>query len=270
MPNWALCDGVYGEDNRFETRDVSSKYQKVARSVAAMINKADLENYLSNAQFDLSSTLGHQRELCTDEKFYHQPSLAECTGFLISPNELLTAGHCIEFNDDPCADFTWVFDYKKNTSSDIYFSESEVVGCKSIKKLDFDPTDDKDYAIIELEKSLDRPFLKPYLGRIQTGDKVFSVGHPNGLPQKVVLAGEILSLEKSFFGFVNKIYNNLDLFHGNSGSPIMHEATGTVLGLAIRGEDDYHRSNTCFSVTVYSEKPTLSEIAMPIGKVSGF
>ena len=50
-------------------------------------------------------------KLCKNEKFLNQPSGANCTGFLIAEDKLLTAGHCVSFDSD-CEEFYWVFDLK--------------------------------------------------------------------------------------------------------------------------------------------------------------
>lgn len=266
--NIVIADGVYGEDDRTEVMNSSELLQELAKSVGFMMNKEKYSSFLQAGLIVPEITFQNERKLCADEKFAEQPSLEGCTGFLIAPNLLLTAGHCVAFESYPCEDFVWVFDYKKNKVQDAFLNEAEFAYCKEVKALGFDPLKKMDYAIIELTENLDRPTLKLSQKTPRQGDRLVTIGHPNGLPQKVTDNGFVLNVDKNFFG--NKVFqivHNLDLFTGNSGSPIIDERSGEVIAIATSGEEDFELDGNCNRVKTYIMKPDLAEVAMSVSQI---
>lgn len=95
-------DVVYGEDGRSEPYDRPNFYDE-SRSVAAQINKS---------HFGIESLIGyniigptHAKDyyLCMGEKFAEQPVIANCSGALVAPDVIMTAGHCLQTEAD-CKD----------------------------------------------------------------------------------------------------------------------------------------------------------------------
>ena len=66
--------------------------------------------------------------LCESERFSDQPQLGDCSGFLISSNKILTAGHCA-FSKYDCANFSWVFNFVEGRTT---LNKDEVYKCKRI------------------------------------------------------------------------------------------------------------------------------------------
>mgnify|MGYP000991441954 CR=1 FL=1 len=60
-----------------------------------------------------------KRGVCTSERFYAQPTSANCSGFLVGKNKLVTAGHCVKTKKD-CKENYWVFGYKMNNFQYIF------------------------------------------------------------------------------------------------------------------------------------------------------
>jgi len=241
---------IYGLDNRVAIEKAPTFWQDRASNVGALIRS----NKLKGAQALVSQNNGETNSLCRDEKFYREPVISECSGFLIAPDTLVTAGHCYRGMDYPyandeqavCNDFVWSFDYTEvEFDSKRRVNVKEVYRCKEVVKVEFDFA--SDFAVIKLER--------PVSGRVglkttdlSTQGSLTLIGHPGGLPKKISSGGNILKEEPGS----NIIYGAINSFHGSSGSPVFNEA-GEVLGLVISGKEDYYfdrkqfcqRINTC-------------------------
>lgn len=221
--------GVYGDDDRVDTDDSTNEdYKKLAKGVAAQIRK----NRIGPLGELLGSTLKEKANLCDGQRFGDQLSIANCSGFLVDDDLLVTAGHCMESQND-CDDFSWVFDFKKNMTS---VDSSQVYGCKEIVSQVLDDETGLDYAVIKLSRKVsDREPLRFRLqGEIALNTPLVVIGHPSGLPQKIADNAKVRKNN-------NKRYfvANLDTFGGNSGSPVFNTQTLEVEGILVRGDVDY-------------------------------
>jgi S1-C subfamily serine protease len=99
------------------------------------------------------------------------------------------------------------------------------------------------------------------------GTKLFVIGHPTGLPQKIAdgasvkIANAVSYIDPigSIIRKANFFTANLDTYAGNSGSPVFNKRTGKVEGILVQGAEDFrrnpdqfcnesaHRSNSGFS-----------------------
>lgn len=239
----------YGEDDRelisslHKTRD--ERYIREARSVFAQVDKKELipsgNQYLVHTE-SAAKAFG----MCKEEKFSMEPSLSKCTGFLVAPDILMTAGHCIK-NQKACQKAAWIMDYrfngnlsvKKNAS--LLFNQSNVVTCAGViasvenKKMD--------YALIKLNRKVtDRiPFKLRESGTVTKNEELHIIGHPLGMP-KILTTNVIVSKtsDRDFFSVI------ADTFGGNSGSPVINKSTGVVEGILVRGEQDFAFKYTGF------------------------
>jgi V8-like Glu-specific endopeptidase len=161
---------------------------------------------------------------------------ASCSGFLVSSNVLVTAGHCIKSNYD-CSTYKWVFDFKVDHSEQgaVSVPKSSVYNCKKIISRELNSTNKDDYAVIELDREVqDRnplPFRRS--GKIEKGDSLAVIGHPTGLPTKIADSASVRALSGKYF------IANLDTYGGNSGSAVFNVKTNLVEGILVRGENDY-------------------------------
>ena len=93
-------DVIYGPDNRLETvESKSSLHVRLAASTAAMISKDYQEKSgsrisLGGQTIDDFLLERFHGELCSDERFKGQVAVADCSGFLVAPDVIATAGHC--------------------------------------------------------------------------------------------------------------------------------------------------------------------------------
>ena len=227
---------IYGDDDRkdlFEVKD--KKILTLARSTAAMMRDYDLESFDDINYKVIASSLA-DNGICSWERFVNQPSVSTCTGFLVGPKLLVTAGHCVE-DQQSCHDSVWVFDYKMDYrgQKNITVPKSSVYKCSKLIKQVYNHRSMMDYALIELKKEVkDRKPLKYRTsGRITINSKLFTVGHPSGLPTKVT--------DNATIRKINRVYlsTNLDTFSGSSGSPVFNATTYEVEGILVRGDKDY-------------------------------
>lgn len=245
---------VYGDDNRSDLYEVQSEeVRAVAASTVALISKEHLQNNDSNGYYHRGTTLGKEKKLCSEERFFNQPTLSDCSGFLVGEDLVVTAGHCI-LSAKSCNSFYFVFDYKMDNAhvGPKFSSYDDVYSCKKIveRKLN----DVTDYALIRLNRPVkNRQPLRLQTRPAQVGDAVYTIGYPSGLPTKVVNSATVRASYSEYF------VANLDAFGGNSGSAVFNEATNEVIGILVRGDDDfkYDRARSC-NVTNHCEDDSCS------------
>lgn len=241
----AEFDVVYGEDNRLDLyRVTNSLHKNLAKSTAGMI-PVNLFKKTSEEKFELgyTRTLGEAQNLCSGEAYADQPVAPSCSGFLVAPDLIVTAGHCYKSFSTPenvCKSFVWVFDYNKSTSSkdpNKNIPLENIYLCKSIVEAQLTPT--MDYAIIRLDRNVvGRSALKiRESGKVSSSTELVVIGHPTGLPTKVSPEGKITKNSET-----TTFSTTLDTFHGNSGSAVFDAKTGMVEGILIQGKTDYRPS----------------------------
>ena len=234
---------IYGEDDRRDWFQVTDEeYKSWARSTAALIQKSNLNIQRDSDGYYTITPSRHSREqdLCGGESFGEQPVPSFCSSFLVAPTLIMTAGHCI-ITEDECRDTYFVFDFAKQIEGqDEYrIPANNIYECKSIVARRFGQG--HDYAMIELDRATDRrglPFRRDQ-EEVSVGTELILIGHPNGLPSKIVTGGIVRSVNK------DRIVASVDAFDGNSGSPAINIRTGVVEGILTKGSDDYRRRIFC-------------------------
>ncbi|MEX1098956.1 MAG: trypsin-like peptidase domain-containing protein, partial [Bacteriovoracaceae bacterium] len=234
---------IYGEDDRLETFESDAFMQELALPSAGMFKTS---TGLKIGDYTILSprTLEDRMGLCPVENFAKQTSAVVCSGFLVAPDLMATAGHCARTQED-CERVSWVFDYKideKTGRAPVMVSNKKIFNCKEVVEAKLAFTKDGrriDYALLRLDRKVDNrtPLNYRSEGKIQLGTELTVIGHPSGLPQKV--AGGAIAQKNSA---ENYFQTNLDTFGGNSGSAVFDNATGEVEGILVRGAKDYERS----------------------------
>ena len=227
-------DVIYGEDNRVDVyASKNSSFVELSKSTAAMIGAANLT--ARGSETVIGGKTLEARGICASERFSHQSTAANCSGFLVAENILVTAGHCIKSEAD-CKANKWVFDYKVDNAeqASVTVDSSDVYSCSKIISRSLDPITKNDFAVIELDRKSDRrPLTFRRKGKITPGTSLVVIGHPTGLPTKISDGAKVRSLSNVFF------VANLDTFGGNSGSAVFNTKTSEVEGILVRGETDY-------------------------------
>ena len=243
---------VFGVDQRREAILGDARARSLAKATALMVSPVYLAKSASGQnKLDLDfPTLSANADVCTDQPFAMQPvSPVTCTGFLIAPDLLLTAGHCaVHFGETAdeatpfCTSFHWLFDYQADAAGKVQTKEvasSRFVPCKkilyAIHEYDYDGNTDfytfkRDFAIVQLERPvLDREPIQLAKEDAKLGELLDMVGYPAGLPVKHTGSSSVTDASH-----VNFVRANLDSFAGNSGSPVFASGSRAVSGILVR------------------------------------
>jgi hypothetical protein len=236
---------IYGVDDRQDLYEVTNKrYLDAAKSVVALFNKQQVSD-MGDGTSELALTnYGEEQDLCASEKFRDQPVGAFCSGFLVAPQIIATAGHCI--NSTNVQDVRFVFGFKMNAPGDPTTKINNSQIYKGSRIIGHELTDNgPDWALVELDRPVqDHPVVKIRTkGKIEDKSPVYVIGHPSGLPMKV--AGGAIVRDNSNSDFM---VCNLDTYGGNSGSPVFSdgdEEEPFVEGILVRGETDFTPVGDC-------------------------
>ncbi len=234
----------YGSDDRRDYFEVSADFQTMSEAVLALVDEKDMSEIGQSRETDILSyvlspiTLKEQMRLCNGVRFAEQIAAANCTAFLISENVAVTAGHCITSMND-CKTTRFIQNYKYNTSMDATkkytVTDANMTKCTEILAWEKNSTG-IDFAVVRLEKKLSTKFIFKFRteGKVADRANLMVVGHPSGLPLKYTSNAIVRNnTDENFFAM------EADTFGGNSGSPVVDPATGTVEGILVRGERDY-------------------------------
>lgn len=230
---------VYGEDNRLEVSDLPDHLQKIAKSTAGMVNTFKLVPFGENVVLP-PSDLKKSMNICPTERFSKQLSSVTCSGFLVGPDLLVTAGHCIS-TQKQCDENSFVFDFqvRKDTGrADAMISKSKVYKCKRVIDANHKPLvmNAPDFSLIQLERVVEdrAPLEYNVNSNITVGDPIYVIGHPSGLPAKFADGANVTRNNHPAH-----FQSNLDTFGGNSGSAVFNAMTDKVEGILVKGGVDY-------------------------------
>lgn len=212
-----------------------------AESVAALFTARQVHDNGDGTSTLLHTPLGMRLGLCPEEPFVGQPSAAYGTGFLVAPDRIATAGHCV--TEATIKDVRVIFGFRMvspteanlRVSNDDVYQGAHVVGAQS-------KGDGPDHAVFVLDRPASGRASLPVRrdGRIADGASVYVLGHPSGLPLKYADNAAVRDNGPSSY-FVA----NLDTYAGNSGSPVLG-IDHVVEGIVARGERDFVLVGNCY------------------------
>ena len=235
---------IYGRDDRVEQYDVTDpNLLAVGDATAILVFRQDL---LDNGDgtyrievpsfawwYDWLDPLGTGNSLCDDEPFRDQPSVGICTGVLVAPDLVATAGHCIACThpNDIAVVFGFVMQDANTAtttlSADQVYWPTDTVACQA---------GHPDWGLLKLDRAVAGRMPLPVrrTGQVADDQRLVLVGYPWGVPKKYD-AGAVVTenTEPTFF------QANVDTYQGNSGSPVVNLDTLTVEGLLVRGMEDF-------------------------------
>ena len=193
--------------------------------------------------------------VCHDEKYTSQETAAQCSGFLVSQNLLVTAGHCVN-SLKTCEKTRWVFGYDLSQQDKDYnlIPKENVFECREVISYYSGEYDDEpDYAILRLDRSVQgrKPLKLRQNGSVKRGSRIYIAGFPLGLPLKMAGGAWVRKNSKGAY-----FTSNLDSFEGNSGAPVFSEKDHLVEGILVGGEDDFfwNSKEDCLGIKRCSHK----------------
>ncbi len=282
LPVLSFAEGksIYGEDNRKDYFQMSANFQEVSKSVVSLWKSASVEALSTGGMQLKTLNFGDRLNLCPGERFREQPIGAFCSGALVGPDLVMTAGHCIK-SETQCTDTKFVFGYgvmKEGEAAVTAVPASEVYGCAKVVKrfLTGEPGSEPpagqsvgaDYALVQLDRKVTgrKPLDISRGATLKKGDSVFVIGHPVGLPVKLAGYATVRDFSKSGY-FVA----DLDTFGGNSGSPVFNVNTKKIEGILVRGDEDFLESPAgCTTMATYEQTGGRGEDVTKISVLSSF
>lgn len=234
---------IYGVDNRKDIYQVTStRVRTAASAVVALVKNSDLTRKADGSYVLTTQSYKEQYDLCDGEPFIKQPLGCFCSGFLVRPDVIATAGHCVKSQAD-LARIRFVFGFQMQNASQArtqFPADDVYTGVTLIgRQLSNDGTD---WALVRLDRSVvgRAPVKLRVSGKVGNTQALFVIGHPSGLPQKYAPGARVRDNSPTPF-FVA----NLDTYGGNSGSPVFNSNSGKVEGILVRGENDYVSNGSC-------------------------
>lgn len=236
-------DVIYGTDDRKEVFQYSASSQERAwwDSTVALVKSSSITAEGSFSRLR-TQTFGNAYNLCPTEPYREQPNPAFCSGFLISGDQVATAGHCIKTVSD-CANTKFVFGFAYSASSqDVTKIENEnVYGCAEVIHSQAEGSG-ADFAVVKLDRPVTghQPVTFRREGSANIGQSLTLIGHPAGLPAKIAPNAKVRRVQGDKF-----LVANTDSYGGNSGSAVFNSESGVVEGILVRGEQDFKSQGTC-------------------------
>jgi hypothetical protein len=216
---------LYGEDNRRELYQIKDKkIRELSKAMAYQVERHyELRGWTFNRYWTILTRPFIDNGICSTEAYINQPSMRNnCTGVLIAPKLILTAGNCI--TDHYCKNdlYYWMFDYnlKSAKSFDDKRSRKNFYLCKRLLK-----------RVIELKKAVKgiKPVELSSREDLNNGDKLITMGHLRGLPLKVDNGGSVSNMESDYF------FTNSDISGSTLGSALFNARTYKLEGLMVHG-----------------------------------
>lgn len=252
----ARADIIYGEDDRLDIYQLppASPVRTDAACVMLVLSARYIEP-VEDGQAELFTVVfGEQIKLCPNEKFLRQRCVPRLTGtaFLVAPNMVATAAHCL--NGLPREDICFLPGFKMidQNNEPLLFPLPDVHRISRIIWLD----ETKDGALLVLDRPVrdSQPGRVRIRGRVPDGSDVHVIGHPEGLPMKYADDAEAFVPS----GKTPSFQSNLDVFPGNSGSPVFNSDSHIIEGIVYEApENPFEWNGTCYESRHVgpSEKP---------------
>lgn len=235
---------IYGNDDRRDIGQLTDSRQIAwANATGVFYDEADVNCSAGSCALTTrpygDSQGGVYIPACPGEPFVGQPQGGHCTGFLIAPDLLVTAGHCV-VSKYYCEHRPIVFGFMVDASGQAatVVPEEDVYHCSRIvaRAVTYDSQDglnDVDFAVLRLDRPVTgrMPLAIRQTGMVPDDTHFATIGSPLGLPLKYAPGASLRSNvpENSKFAL------NLDASKGMSGAPVINVDTGVVEGIVSAG-----------------------------------
>lgn len=233
---------IYGVDDRVDVCNLPfGPNMDDADSVVALFGASKvIDNGDGTSSLQIKN-FGTAQNLCPGERFRNQPTGAFCSGFLVAPDIIATAGHCVNAGNVTNICFVFGFRMHDTDNAETAINNTEIYrGAELIGRQEIG--NGPDWALVRI----DRPVNNHNVVRIRRNGKINEtqalhvIGHPSGLPTKFAGGASVRDNQPDAFFIAN-----LDTYGGNSGSPVFNSETHEVEGILVRGDTDFVRQGTC-------------------------
>ncbi|MFE7630190.1 trypsin-like serine peptidase [Kocuria sp. NPDC057446] len=238
---------IYGTDDRQDVYQVTdTALLRDADSSVALVGADQITDNGDGTSTLNGPVIGDEYGLCADEPFRTQPTIAFCSGFLVDPSIVVTAGHCLDAGNLATTRFVFSYQMQDEAVPVTRLSQDEIRRGHRILGSAIG-TEGTDWCVVQLDRPVlhHRHVTVRRTGSIADGAGVHVIGHPSGLPKKI--AGGAVVRDNSPRRF---FVANLDTYGGNSGSPVFDSATHVLEGILVRGETDYVQVGACLRSNV--------------------
>lgn len=251
----------------YEFTDTNIKQN--ARAVTSIWMKKNIKDNGSGFSSLQTKTYGQSFNLYRGEPYYEQPVAAGrlCTGFLVKPNVIATAGHCADNRNVKRLRFVFGYEMKDTDQPVTQVPNGDIYNGMEIIARMYDPRGSgSDWALVKLDRDVrGREILKMAQYEARRGEPVYVLGHPCGLPLKYVPEEPITDdKDQTFFSA------ELSVYGGNSGSPVFSGRTHEVVGIVVRGDNQNFRWTGSGWMSIRYPDPGLNSIAPQCTRVSEF
>jgi len=232
---------IYGEANIRNYYEMPKTMKELADSTVALVLKKDLYYDPKTEKYKpfIAPLIKEVDEISNKETLFNdEKQLSYCSGFFVSPSQVITAGHCVNkwykgrlfFKPE---DIYVVSGWKRESKNkfNLEFSKDNVYEVEDvIKKED----GKEDWAILFLKKKVEnkKPLVLDRLDLYFEGDQIFVIGYPLGMSVKLADDAKIFKITDQ------NLLMNSDTFRGNSGSPVFNKYN-RVIGILVSGRDDF-------------------------------
>ncbi|MEM9558873.1 MAG: proprotein convertase P-domain-containing protein [Planctomycetota bacterium] len=243
---------IYGDDDRREVYEYDAldpTLRAMADAAAVVIDPSEVVDngdgtytLLSQPWTSVPSFFG-SIPLCEEEPFFGQASIGFCSSFLVGPDIIVTAGHCVDAGDISSG-VGFLFGFQLNDADEtgptivpadkVYFGDAIINQQLS---------GGFDHSVVRLDRAVSGISPVPIRreGLVPNGAPLAVIGHPAAIIKKI--AGGAIVLDN--LGTQPFIQSNLDTYGGNSGSMVINLDTYVVEGILVRGAADYVDNGGC-------------------------
>jgi hypothetical protein len=189
----SLTHAYYGNDDRRDHFELTEQNLEDADSLVALFPASQVYDLWDGTSALLTVNYGEDCNLCPSERFREQPIGAFCSGVLVAPDVIATAGHCIK--EKNLADIRFVFGYRMldEDSPELVINNSDIHTGADVIAWQDDDTTGADWALIRLDRIVEnhRIVRIRQSGTISDGQAVQIIGYPMGLPLKFAAGASV-------------------------------------------------------------------------------
>ncbi len=159
---------IYGTDDRKDIYQLPTGSDlDDADSVVALFTSSKVINNGDGASTLQTQNFGVAKNLCTNEHFRGQPIGAFCSGFLVAPDIIATAGHCVSAGDVTNIRFVFGFRMRDESAAETVIKNTEIYSGIAIigrQEVESGP----DWSLVRI----DRPVTNHRIARIRRSGRV--------------------------------------------------------------------------------------------------